>query len=117
MIVRVFATLCLVGIAGVGVHMMSAPSFYDHWAAVDHRDSGKSRVFTDFAQSVVHTLGGINSGRVLTVMSSFLIAGVWIPQLKKKNTDTIHSPQTIARGDEKILLGEITEEPAYEYKI
>jgi hypothetical protein len=114
MVVRVFATVCWIGIAGIGVHMMREPSVYEQWASVAYEGDGSFQPVIEFSKSLVESLGGINTGRVLTIMGSFMIVGTWIKQVKRKKESTITGRQEFARGDEKILLGDAPEDPVYE---
>lgn len=117
MILRTLASLVWVSVALIGVHMMSTPGPYESWAEEHRSDGSLSGITVDFGASTVGSLGGIDTGRVLTVLGSFMIAGTWIPSIKRKRDETLIDNHQYAREDEKILLGEVHEDPVYEYRV
>jgi hypothetical protein len=117
MVVRIVATVCWIGIGGIGVHMMRSPGFYEQWAAAPYQGVGPLSSLIDFGQGIVQSLGGIDTGRVMTIMGSFMIVGTWIKLVKPKKTEDVTGRQECARSEDKILLGEVPEEPVYEIRV
>lgn len=117
MILRTLATLLWVSVALVGVHMMFSPGLYEQWADAHKTDHSFVGAFVDFGASTLDSLGAIHGGRVLTILGSFMIAGTWIPSIKRKQDGTLIDNHQYARDEEKILTGELHEDPVYEFRI
>jgi hypothetical protein len=117
MILRTLATLLWVSVALVGVHMMSAPVVYEQWADAHTTDHSFIGAFVDFGASTLGSLGGTHTGRVLTILGSFMIAGTWIPSIKRRKDETLIDNHQYARDEEKILKGELHEDPVYEFRV
>ncbi|MCA9304821.1 MAG: hypothetical protein KC996_11925 [Phycisphaerales bacterium] len=117
MILRTLASVVWVSVALFGVHMMFTADSYDLWAN-DHRSDGTSLgMVVDFGASTLGALGGTDTGRVLTILGSFMIAGTWIPSIKRKRAETLIDNHQYARDEEKILRGELHDDPVYEYRV
>lgn len=117
MIFRTLASVVWVSVALVGVHMMFTADTYNRWAEDYSPDGSAPGVLVEFGASTLGSLGGTDTGRVLTILGSFMIAGTWIPSIKRKRAETLIDNHQYARDEEKILRGELHDEPVYEFKV
>jgi len=117
MILRTLASVVWVSVALIGVHMMLTPGSYEAWAS-GHRSGGSlSGTLVHFGATTLGSLGGIDTGRVLTIAGVCMIAGTWIPSIKRKRMEITGDNRHYARDEEKILLGDLSDDPVYECKI
>ena len=117
MIIRVAATLLWISIAALGVHMMRNNAPYMQWAGAQTSSQRDPGVFESFAKDGMHSMGPTTTGRILTILGSCMIAGTWYPVTKRKKSAVLMDTQHLTGGDDRILMGEVADEPHYEFKV